>query len=454
MPRDEARGNPYRPEQPAVELFFGRRVERERLGVALKTGAEGIAAIMGGRGMGKTSLAQRLRADLGGDLRVAWVPRPRGPADVLRALERALGGAIQADLLDYSIADLLRDGAAPLVLIIDEVEGILSADDGPDLLEGLRVTREQPEVGDRLRILVMGGSMLRDLLERELSPFLRSVGEQWLPLCGLDLTETQHLACDPLGLVLSEDTVRRLWDQTGGHPCLLQRVLRRAVDLSLPWEEGIEAATRDVEGKAGPLFEILWSNLRPEGQAAYLGLLESGPVPRDRRLERIGNNPDARLEVLSSTGVVWLDPNGTARAHGAMFARWVQSNITGGRARASPSTATDPTRAAHAGAAQNLSGAHLQALQEALLDAFQTKAELEQMVRFGLSLNLAEIAGGENLREVTFALLRWANEGGHAQVRALFAAALRHNPNNEKLALAAAILDARRAPPTGTDAGR
>src|SRR4051794_29830257 len=51
----------------------------------------------------------------------------------------------------------------------------------------------------------------------------------------------------------------------------------------------------------------------------------------------------------------------------------------------------------------------LQRLLEALLSAFPTQPELEQMVLFRLGENLAAIAGGGPLRDVAFRLIQWVS---------------------------------------------
>lgn len=76
-------------------------------------------------------------------------------------------------------------------------------------------------------------------------------------------------------------------------------------------------------------------------------------------------------------------------------------------------------------------GARLERLHAALLDAFPGKAELQQLVKFHLDQNLETIAGGENLSDITFNLLMWAEAEG--RLDELVAAALHANPDNPSL---------------------
>lgn len=193
------------------------------------------------------------------------------------------------------------------------------------MLEGLRVVREDPNVGALLRVVVLGGSALRDMLLRDVSPFLRAAC--WLPVHGLELAECASLVREPLAAAVDDATLEALWRETGGHPQLVQRILSRAVVQAWPSRGSPLDVIPAVEAQQGTLFEILWRNLRSEGQRAYLELMERGPLQSVARLARIGNNPAATLEVLTSTGVARVDASETTHIHGEMFARWVRANI-------------------------------------------------------------------------------------------------------------------------------
>lgn len=324
MPPGKGGRNPYRPDLPAGALFTGREAELRRLRDGLTVGTPGVIAVMGGRGMGKTSLARAAETHARTSVDVGFVPRPRDPGDVLASLSQLLGGDLHERMLPRSIEERAVGLERPVALLIDEVEGLLEHERGPDLLENLRVAREAPRVENLLRIVVLGGSKLRELLQSELSPFLRSA--HWLPVRGFDVVECRDIVCKPLSVDVEDKVVRRLWHSTGGHPLLLQRVLHRAVDLGWPAADALARAEEETGRQQGPLFEVLWRNLQAEGQAAYQRLVEGGPLPRAERLERLGNNPDAIVEVLASTGVVWVGSDDAVRVHGHMFERWVRDN--------------------------------------------------------------------------------------------------------------------------------
>ena len=84
----------------------------------------------------------------------------------------------------------------------------------------------------------------------------------------------------------------------------------------------------------------------------------------------------------------------------------------------------------------SLNGPQLKQLQDALLDAY-TAGGLRQMLRVQMDVDLPRVAGGDNLTEITFSLIQWAERTG--QIMRLIEAAYAGNQENQALtALAAA----------------
>ena len=80
---------------------------------------------------------------------------------------------------------------------------------------------------------------------------------------------------------------------------------------------------------------------------------------------------------------------------------------------------------------KKLSGRQHSALANALLSAFPTQTALERMVKYSLGKGLAEIATGDNLREIVFRLVQWAESQG--QIGKLLTKAHNSNPQNPEL---------------------
>jgi len=113
--------NPYRLDAPGRAPFFGRADDLERLQRALRSGRNAMAAVMGGRGMGKTALLVRLRERLERDpeLEVMTVERvPTGPSDFVGVLSKKLGRSLDPCLpLDATVVHRAPAGPSGISLV-------------------------------------------------------------------------------------------------------------------------------------------------------------------------------------------------------------------------------------------------------------------------------------------------------------------------------------------------
>ena len=79
----------------------------------------------------------------------------------------------------------------------------------------------------------------------------------------------------------------------------------------------------------------------------------------------------------------------------------------------------------------SLSGEDFKKLQEAMLQAYPNKSDLEQIVRFYLDENLDEIAGGNTNKNIIFNLISWAESTGKLKI--LLEKIYQDRPDNSKL---------------------
>ena len=95
----------------------------------------------------------------------------------------------------------------------------------------------------------------------------------------------------------------------------------------------------------------------------------------------------------------------------------------------------------------SLTGEQLRLLRDGLASAYPTVADLRQMLRTQLEINLDDVASGENRLDLIFNLItRWAEPRN--QIGVLLAAARADNPDNTDLAAAAQVLKiCPRSPP-------
>ena len=318
--------NPYRADLPVqARRFIGRGALLEELCAAVRAERDAVRAVMGGRGMGKTSLAAQIHARLEGH---AFTVVTSGSVDkIAEQIREALGVDILAvNPVPELVTAVVRRRRVAVVL--DEIERVLDDPRGRVVLDHLR----DGYTGTRakLSLIVLGGTAVRDLLEAEWSPFLRIMGGPICTLVGLARDEAAELMRAPLGLDIRDAVVDALWAETAGHPWLLQMVMEYAVEAapSLPDVAlHIPAALRRAEQRlpdAG--FRPWWSNFRARGQEVYRRVVkEPEAVPRAQWATCFGSDPRPWLQVLASTGVVMLD-NDAVIARGTLFQRWVEEN--------------------------------------------------------------------------------------------------------------------------------
>lgn len=318
--------NPYRSDRVADALFVGRETLLAELGEAVRSGRNAVRAVMGGRGMGKSSLARQLGNRLAGD---ALTVITSGTA---RKVASQIGQALDIDLLATEPVEVLtsavkRHSKGRVAVVLDEIERLLADPEGVGFLDNLREAYERAD--GRLSLLVLGGTAVRRLLVDEASPFLRIAGGIHT-LKGLEREEAAELLRSPLGLDIPDSIVDALWAETAGHPWLLQMFMEHAVDRAPSVVEVVAhlpSAILKAEIRLHAIaFPIWWDRLEERGRDVYRRvLLRASAIPRAHWVVHFGNDPRPWLEVLASTGVVFLDDEAVI-ARGTLFQRWVEQN--------------------------------------------------------------------------------------------------------------------------------
>lgn len=321
--------NPYRGDRLST-VFVGRDAILSDLeATILRRGA--ICPVMGGRGIGKSAISRKLEERLAE--RVLVVRVEGGVEDVERSLTSRWSEFRAADFV-VSLEAIVRDPTTkPVLLVLDEVERILTDGRGIGLLDNLRKVFDDTD--GRFSVVVFGGTELRSLLKDSASPFL---GKALLRvLTGLSRDEIAQLVRAPLNETVADDVIDALWAETAGHPRVLQHVMEHAVDR---WQDASRAdSLRVLEPYVldalvevrrtwleCELYRQWWQNLREGGQRIYRLLLRAlDPLPRSDWVKQLGDDPVPWVEVLESTGVAAGGASGLL-PRGSGFAAWVREN--------------------------------------------------------------------------------------------------------------------------------
>lgn len=315
--------NPY---AEAHKAFFGRELELAALERDLTRGASALAAVMAGRGMGKTSLARQLELRLSnheGCKVFRWPHTPSSRDELLRKLGQSLAYEFSGKLFDDEVKSAIAQQPQRLtVLLLDEVDDLLENASGRALLESLRIAWQELE--GRLGVVIFGGSSIYDLLETKVSPFLRDAAFVSVP--GLSRDETGRLVREPCGLEVPEEQIELLWQETAGHPAVLTEIMKATIDRGVDPGHGILSVVdrelvRQLESR---FFAIWWKNLRPRGQEIYRRLVEhGGPVPEAAVAALVGGAASQWVQVLQTTGVVGIS-GGEVLPRGELFGDWAR----------------------------------------------------------------------------------------------------------------------------------
>jgi hypothetical protein len=320
--------NPYRGDRLS-KVFVGRdAILSELEGTITRRGA--ICPVMGGRGIGKSAISRKLEERLAD--RVVVVRVEGGVDDVQRSLKRRWPGFRAADFV-VSLEAIVRAESKQVLLVLDEVERILTDPRGIGLLDNLRKVFDDTD--GRFSVVVLGGTELRSLLRDSASPFLGKA--QMRVLTGLSRDETAQLVCAPLNATVEDEVIEALWAETAGHPRVLQHVMEHAVDQwqhawrvdpSRVLQEYVGDALVEVRRKwlEPELYRQWWQNLREGGQRTYRLLLRAlAPLPKREWTQQLGDDPVPWVEVLESTGVAVRGASGLL-PRGSGFSDWVREN--------------------------------------------------------------------------------------------------------------------------------
>jgi hypothetical protein len=244
-------------------MFFGREKVLGRLLGGLCDPIPHSAAIFGGRRCGKTSLLNKLSRMLRGDVQAAggrrfvpcsldlqggrplsrsadfflWVLEELGEtweshhklehgqiAEPLQACYRAelTKGPVDAFVRAFQSLDR-RGERVRVVILVDESEGILTAEWGDDLRSNLRSLLSNSAIAEDVALVMAGSTQAYTKITEHDSPLENILDRHSMPT--LSREATLALARRPNDDHLPEKVAEEVWRQTGGQPCTTQYIL-------------------------------------------------------------------------------------------------------------------------------------------------------------------------------------------------------------------------------------
>ena len=299
------------------DVFVGRRAELARLGEIVdrvRQGQPWLIVLEGESGVGKTALARRCVASFP-DLKVLWARSDPAESDLDYGLVEQLvrwvdaGSVPRHPLLssDMGTPSPFAVGAELLALV-----GALQAD-GPvalvvdDLQWGDRRSVEALSFMFRrlsvdpvlVMVLVRGG---RDQLNDPARRMLLSIDQRqqiWLP--GLSVDDVAPLAAALGAAPLDPATIKRLYDQTGGHTLYLQTVLSDTDGLDRLGDHA-SAVPASLAAAIGDQLAVLSP---PTRSLLEMMAVVNVPTPLARVGEAAGiDEPSVAIEPAARAGLV------------------------------------------------------------------------------------------------------------------------------------------------------
>jgi hypothetical protein len=375
--------NPYNYNLPVgPEMFFGRETDVKRLTDALTATPGDSVALIGGRRMGKTSLLEallrtfetqaaaipdRLSVVVFLDLSGEWLETVTGffkliCTEVAFTLDEQLPDELQEETF------VLKEGRPPapafrkllegwgreamvqtgkrlrLMLLLDECEQTVEQPWASDLYSALRYLLVGRTTRTLLKVVMVGSHGFLTQVRQHGSP-LRNV-LKYHTLGVLNAAATRDLIVGPTGGTLSEEIVRTVIDQSGGHPFFTQYLMHHL------WERGLEGATSETARQIAAQFPHERGDLHDwtqsigaTGASAYRVLVQEGRALTEAQiradLEPAPLDLVQALDALCYYGLAQYDSNEeTYRVGGEMFRRWFVDNlaptVTVSRAQAVP----------------------------------------------------------------------------------------------------------------------
>jgi len=304
--------------------------------------------------MGKTTLLRRIELDLrasigqwrAGGLLVIPIyvdglalPRPLTISDVWAYLLREL----QHDLPDLQLrgdssldfrtfSEILKPVLSNLperprvIVMFDEIEPILVHDWSDAFLGQWRALLSNTPNFSEYFTAVFAGAQEMAALRRDVGSPLKDILE-WRNLRALDYEDACQLMQKPIEWEWSVTFLRRAYDETGGHPMLLQYLMQH-VCMAPPdaAEQALEQAVVRFARERAWQFGDWWGrNCTPSAQRIYARLPDDGStLPLSTLTREFGlNEANDALEILQHVGLVAAEEDGFAfRYSGEMFRRW------------------------------------------------------------------------------------------------------------------------------------
>jgi class 3 adenylate cyclase len=259
-------------------------------------------------------------------------------------------GTELVDTLIELLRSVRRLGRLQMVFLFDEIERVLVTEWGGGFLAHWRMLlNNMGELSRCVSAVFSGAREIYQLAYDAGSPLGNILAWHELDLFNYD--ETARMVREPSGFQWPEALIARVFEVSGGHPCLIQYLMQRVCDRDAEqWSDTIVDAEQRFLREHTTIFWSWWGSFDEPARAIYAGLAGGGIVPEGDVITRFSATGKRALDVLAHTGVVRWDRGArTVQMAGTLFQTWAEENALPGRQmsrQTTPVVADAPTGAA------------------------------------------------------------------------------------------------------------
>lgn len=358
--------NPYRWNQIQLDFVYGRGFLFDEMLKALPSANGNSFGITAARRMGKTTVLRAVERDLLNGLQIysdsgttiapiyldgLTLPRPLSAqiiwGRIHHELRRVIAPHLTAVESPMEFADFIEhcsqlfensEKVPKAIIIFDEIEHIVVHEQwaGAFFANWRALLSNFPDISGHICAVFSGAREMANLQHDIGSPLMDVL--EWRSLRNLDLTDTRRLMTEPSGLNVDGAVVEFVFEETGGHPMILQYVMQKILNNSPDVNiDNVKYFISDFESQRSWQFGEWWSKYCDvTSQIIYAAL------PLDHSFKNVatyvnemgGYEASKALEILQHVGIAELSADRSqVRRRCRMFTRWATKyagNVTAG----------------------------------------------------------------------------------------------------------------------------
>ncbi len=347
--------NPYRWNQINLDLVYGRDALINEILQELPSPHGNSYGLTAARRMGKTTILRTIERELRNSLQIysesgsvisivyvdgLTLPRPLAAEIVWGRIYYELNRCFVPDSIiaesAMAFAEFTEKCATlfssieklpKAIIIFDEIEHFVVHEEwaGAFFANWRALLSNFPDISGNICAVFSAAREMTTLQHDVGSPLMDVL--EWRSLRSLNLDDTYQLLTKPSGLAISKSLAEFVFDETGGHPMILQYLMQKAINGSnVVDEQNLKGVIQDFErNRAWQLSEWWEKYCDDTSRLIYVSL------PPDHSFKNVsiyfdelgGYDTSKAIEILQHVGIAELSSSGSqVRRRCRMFSRW------------------------------------------------------------------------------------------------------------------------------------